>query len=76
MAAVAGRQVERFSRNELVVAADGDHAFYEMTHRLSQEAISVTELSLRLPSLDEAFFALTGARRAGDEAQAPTKAAS
>jgi oleandomycin transport system ATP-binding protein len=35
--------------------------------RLAAEHIAVTELALRLPSLDEAFFALTGHRTTADD---------
>jgi len=34
--------------------------------RLRASGISVEELSLHLPSLDEVFFTLTGTRSAGD----------
>ena len=37
-----------------------DAAFTTVVRRLEEAGIGVTELSLRLPSLDEAFFALTG----------------
>ena len=41
-----------------------------MLQRLTDAAVPVAELSLRKPSLDEAFFALTGHRTdaAGDAA--------
>jgi oleandomycin transport system ATP-binding protein len=44
----------------ITVPVDGDAAFTEVVRRLSQRGITVTELSLRLPSLDEVFFTLTG----------------
>jgi oleandomycin transport system ATP-binding protein len=45
-----------------VIAApvDDDTAFTKVVGRLDREGIGVTELSLRLPSLDEVFFTLTG----------------
>ncbi|MFI6291160.1 ATP-binding cassette domain-containing protein [Nonomuraea sp. NPDC050790] len=45
----------------LTVAVDGGDAFTAVVHALAAAEIEVAELSLRLPSLDEAFFALTGA---------------
>ncbi|MFD9739596.1 ATP-binding cassette domain-containing protein [Umezawaea sp. NPDC059074] len=59
-AAVAGRKVESPARGVLTVPVDGDAAFTEIVRRLAGERIPVTELSLRLPSLDEVFFTLTG----------------
>ncbi|MQA11510.1 MAG: ATP-binding cassette domain-containing protein [Pseudonocardiaceae bacterium] len=61
LASVADRSPERSTRHELVVPVTGDDDFFEITARLREHAIGVTELSLRLPSLDEAFLALTGA---------------
>ena len=46
----------------LTVPVDGDAAFTEVVRRLDDAGIAVTELSLRLPSLDEVFFTLTGRR--------------
>jgi oleandomycin transport system ATP-binding protein len=59
-AEVAGRRVESPARGVLTVPVDGDAAFTEIVQRLATERIPVTELSLRLPSLDEVFFTLTG----------------
>ncbi|MEO6088262.1 MAG: ATP-binding cassette domain-containing protein [Umezawaea sp.] len=59
-AEVAGRKVESPARGVLTVPVDGDSAFTEIVQRLARERIPVTELSLRLPSLDEVFFTLTG----------------
>jgi oleandomycin transport system ATP-binding protein len=72
MSAVAGRTPERSTRHELVVPVAGDGELFEITARFRDHAIGVTELSLRLPSLDEVFLALTGAPTAASE---PTKAA-
>jgi oleandomycin transport system ATP-binding protein len=60
MHAVAGRQPEPAGRGLLTVPVDGDSAFTQAVRRLDQAGIAVTELSLRLPSLDEVFFSLTG----------------
>jgi oleandomycin transport system ATP-binding protein len=60
IAAVAGRKAESPARGVLTVPVDGDAAFTEIVQRLAREGIPVTELSLRLPSLDEVFFTLTG----------------
>jgi oleandomycin transport system ATP-binding protein len=60
LGAVAGRDVESPSRGVLTVPVAGDTAFTEVVARLAAEGIGVTELSLRLPSLDDAFFTLTG----------------
>jgi oleandomycin transport system ATP-binding protein len=38
----------------------GDAVLGEAVYRLTDAGIAVTELSLRLPSLDEVFFTLTG----------------
>jgi oleandomycin transport system ATP-binding protein len=76
LTAVTDRAPERSTRHELVVPVAGDDDFFEITARLRAHAIAVTELSLRLPSLDEVFLALTGAPiTISDDAPEPTKAA-
>jgi oleandomycin transport system ATP-binding protein len=76
LTAVTDRAPERSTRQELVVPVAGDDDFFEITARLRGHAIAVTELSLRLPSLDEVFLALTGAPTTiSDDAPEPTKAA-
>ncbi|MEU4387878.1 ATP-binding cassette domain-containing protein [Promicromonospora sp. NPDC023805] len=72
LADVAGRAPERSTRHELVVPVTGDEAFFEITARLREHHIGVSELSLRLPSLDEVFLTLTGTPATDHE---PTKAA-
>ncbi len=57
---VSGHAPESPSRGVLTVPVDGDAAFTEVVARLSDAGIRVVELSLRLPSLDEVFFTLTG----------------
>lgn len=73
MATIAGRTPERSNRHQLTVPVDSDNELFEITRRFREHALSVTELSLRLPSLDEVFSALTA--RAGEEAQTLTEAA-
>jgi len=57
---VAGRRAEHRGRDVVTVQVDGDAPFAEAVHRLEAAGIGVTELALRLPSLDEVFYALTG----------------
>jgi oleandomycin transport system ATP-binding protein len=66
--AVAGRPTESPGRGVVTVPVDGDAAFTEIVRRLDRERIAVTELSLRLPSLDEVFFTLTGRHTEGEAA--------
>ncbi|MBB5953578.1 oleandomycin transport system ATP-binding protein [Saccharothrix tamanrassetensis] len=68
LAAVSGHQPESPSRGVVTVPVDGDTAFTEVVKRLDVLGISVTELSLRLPSLDEVFFSLTGRHTGTEEA--------
>jgi oleandomycin transport system ATP-binding protein len=63
---VAQRPTESPGRGVISVPVDSDAALTTVVGRLAEAGIAVTELSLRLPSLDEAFFALTG-RRATEE---------
>ncbi|MEO3861182.1 ATP-binding cassette domain-containing protein [Acrocarpospora sp. B8E8] len=60
LASVAGRPADSPTRGVVAVPVDGDAAFTEIVRRLADAGIVVTELSLRLPSLDEVFFTLTG----------------
>jgi len=69
LAARCGRP-EPAGRGALTVPADGDEAFTDIVWRLNHAGISVTELALRLPSLDEVFFTLTGHRTAEEEVAA------
>jgi oleandomycin transport system ATP-binding protein len=61
---IAGRPAESPSRGVLSVPVESDAALTAVVRKLDDQDITVTELSLRLPSLDEAFFALTGRRSA------------
>jgi oleandomycin transport system ATP-binding protein len=54
------------ARGAVSVPVDGDAALHATVARLAQEEIAVTELSLHLPSLDEVFFTLTGARNTAE----------
>jgi oleandomycin transport system ATP-binding protein len=63
---VAQRPAESPTRGVLSVPVESDAALTAVVRRLDEAGIAVTELSLRLPSLDEAFFALTGAPAARD----------
>ena len=73
LSAVTGHRPGPARRGELTVSvdgdvdgdADGDAAFAAVVRRLREAGIAVTEMSLRLPSLNEVFFALTG-RPAGN----------
>ncbi len=68
LTSVSGRPAESPSRGVVTVPVDGDAQFTEAVARLAQAGVSVTELSLRLPSLDEVFFTLTGQRATDEEA--------
>jgi len=66
---VAQRPAESPGRGVLSVPVDSDAALTTVVGRLAEAGIAVTELSLRLPSLDEAFFALTGTRATDETTQ-------
>jgi oleandomycin transport system ATP-binding protein len=57
---VTGNRPEPAARGTVAVPVDSDTAMTVVVDRLARAGIAVTELSLRLPSLDEVFFALTG----------------
>ena len=66
--AVSDQPVETgSSRDTLSVAVSGDEAMAATVARLHTANISVTELSLHLPSLDEVFFTITGQRTDDDK---------
>ncbi|MDI1289581.1 MAG: ATP-binding cassette domain-containing protein [bacterium] len=67
LAEISGRTVESPSRGQLSAAVDSDDALTALVARLGTAGIAVTELALRLPSLDEVFVALTGHRATTDE---------
>jgi oleandomycin transport system ATP-binding protein len=61
---VTGQRPASPGRGLFAVPADGDAVLAPVVDRLAAEGIAVTELALRLPSLDEVFYALTGERPA------------
>jgi oleandomycin transport system ATP-binding protein len=65
---IAGTRPERQARDRLTVRVDDDSALPRVVARLQSEGIRVDELSLHLPSLDEVFFTLTGARTTAEGA--------
>ncbi|HZC72298.1 MAG TPA: ATP-binding cassette domain-containing protein [Jatrophihabitans sp.] len=70
LGAVSDKPAEGGGRDALSVAVTGDQAMAATVARLHAADISVTELSLHLPSLDEVFFTLTGQRTDADEEDA------
>jgi oleandomycin transport system ATP-binding protein len=69
LTAVTGRTPERPTRQQLAVPVTRDDDFYRITAQLRHQSVDISELSLRLPSLDEVFLALTRT-----PARPPTKA--
>jgi oleandomycin transport system ATP-binding protein len=67
---LTGSPVESPGNGVLSVPVDGDEQLGRAVGRLADAGIRVTELSLRLPSLDEVFFSLTG-RGTADAASTP-----
>jgi oleandomycin transport system ATP-binding protein len=67
LARLSPNPIEDRGRDALSVAVDGDAALPAAVRRLHEAGISVTELSLHLPSLDEVFFTITGQRTDTDE---------
>ncbi|MEH3052661.1 MAG: ATP-binding cassette domain-containing protein [Patulibacter minatonensis] len=57
---VTGKPVESPGNGLLSAGCTGDEQFWQITGALASAGIRVTELALRLPSLDEVFFSLTG----------------
>ena len=68
LAEIGGNAPQSSGRDELTVAVDDEGALAATVGRLADEGISVTELSLHLPSLDEVFMTLTGERVGPDGA--------
>ncbi len=60
VARVTGAHPESPQRGVVSVPVDDDRVLSPVVAELTTRGIAVTELSLRLPSLDEVFFALTG----------------
>lgn len=69
IARVTGVRPAPAARGALTAPVEVEHAFAEIVHALRAADIPVTELALRLPSLDEVFRTITGHRPA-----APTDA--
>jgi len=57
---VTGRPVEHRHGGALTTPAESAHAFPDVVRALETDGVDVAELALRLPSLDEVFFSLTG----------------
>ncbi|GAA3985835.1 daunorubicin resistance protein DrrA family ABC transporter ATP-binding protein [Thermobifida alba] len=68
LADVTGRPPERSTRHGLVAPVTDRAHFFEVAARLREHRIGVCELSLRLPSLDEVFLALTASPAPTDDA--------
>lgn len=62
LAAVGTRPPEQPAPDLLSVPVTDDHALTTVVSQLAEHGIPVSELSLRLPSLDEVFYSLTGQR--------------
>jgi oleandomycin transport system ATP-binding protein len=57
-----GRAPEADGRGSVTIDVDSDEVLPDVVARLRAAGITVDELSLHLPSLDEVFFTLTGTR--------------
>ena len=68
---VSDAPIDALVKGVLSVPVEDDRALAHTVNRLIAADIAVTELSLRLPSLDEVFFTLTG--RTGAAESAPTE---
>ncbi|MGD0560160.1 MAG: ATP-binding cassette domain-containing protein [Streptosporangiaceae bacterium] len=62
LAGVNGGTPEGDGRGTVTIKVDGDEVLPDVVARLRAAGITVDELSLHLPSLDEVFFTLTGTR--------------
>jgi oleandomycin transport system ATP-binding protein len=65
LAGIGGGSPEADARGTLTVRVEGDEVLPDVVARLRAAGITVDELSLHLPSLDEVFFTLTGTRSGG-----------
>jgi oleandomycin transport system ATP-binding protein len=63
----SGAVADEIRKGVLAVPVVDDAAMIESVARFAAAGISVTELSLHLPSLDEVFFTLTGRTAAEDD---------
>ena len=71
LAAVGTREPEQPAPDLLSVPVADDQALTTVVGQLAERRIAVSELSLRLPSLDEVFYSLTGQRETAPDASAP-----
>ena len=69
LARIGTREVEQPAPDQLAVPVADDGALTAIVSALATERIPVSELALRLPSLDEVFYALTGQRASDDGAE-------
>ncbi|CAN5272136.1 daunorubicin resistance protein DrrA family ABC transporter ATP-binding protein [soil metagenome] len=67
LASVGTREPEHPAPDMVSVPVLSDGALTTVVGQLAAEKIAVTELSLRLPSLDEVFYSLTGHTEGTDE---------
>jgi oleandomycin transport system ATP-binding protein len=67
LSAVAGRAPDQSGGGVVTVPVAGNGALTDAVQALDEAGVEVAELSLRLPSLDEVYFALTGQHRAGQD---------
>ena len=68
--APADLQVDEASRRLAIVARDGLGTLFTVAEALRADGIGVADISLRQPSLDEAFLALTAGTTAMTRAEA------
>ncbi len=68
LAAIAESRPESPRPGVISVPVTGDQALTRAVAEFAAAGISLTELSLHLPSLDEVFFTLTGQRGSSEEA--------
>ena len=66
LAAIGTREPEQPAPDQLSVPVANESALTTVVTELARENISVAELSLRLPSLDEVFYSLTGQKKSDD----------
>jgi len=70
LSGVGGGTPEGNGRGSVTIQVDGDEVLPDVVARLRAAGITVDELSLHLPSLDEVFFTLTRTR-SGDDSRDP-----
>jgi oleandomycin transport system ATP-binding protein len=68
LASVGTRLPEQPAPDQFAVPVEGPDAMTRVVASLAAENISVSELSLRLPSLDEVFYSLTGTKEESEVA--------